>query len=70
MALGGTVLTIVLAVTGYLETTAGQTVVQPESAVAGIAVSFSILPAALMLASLVTLARYRLREADIVGTSA
>jgi len=70
MALGGTVLTIVLAITGYLETRAGELVIQPDAAVAGIAVSFSILPAVLMLLSLVTLARYRLREHDIVGTSA
>ena len=70
MALGGTVLTIVLAITGYLETTVGKTVEQPESAVVGIAVSFSILPAILMIASMVTLARYHLREHDIVGTSA
>src|SRR5690606_6090348 len=70
MALGGTVLAVVLAVTGYLETTVGEEVVQPASAVSGIAVSFSILPAALMLLSMIVLARYRLRERDIVGTSA
>ena len=70
MALGGTVLTIVLAITGYLETTVGKTVEQPESAVVGIAVSFSILPAILMIARMVALARYHLREHDIVGTSA
>ncbi|MFD5224681.1 MFS transporter [Microbacterium sp. NPDC058342] len=70
MALGGTVLTVVLALTGYLETTVGRTVAQPDAAVTGIAVSFSILPAVLMLLSLVTLARYRLREHDIAGTSA
>ena len=70
MALGGTVLAIVLAVTGYLETTVGEEVVQPASAISGIAVSFSILPAVLMVLSMIVLARYRLRERDIVGTSA
>ncbi|MFD5213390.1 MFS transporter [Microbacterium sp. NPDC058345] len=70
MALGGTVLALVLAATGYLETTAGEEVVQPDAAVAGIAVSFSILPAVLMAASLVVVTRYRLREQDILGTSA
>jgi len=70
MALGGTVLALVLTVTGYLETRAGQEVVQPDAAVVGIAVSFSILPALLMLLSLAALARYRLREPDIAGTSA
>ncbi|WP_193598180.1 MFS transporter [Microbacterium sp. YJN-G] len=70
MALGGTVLTIVLAVTGYVETTAGRVVDQPDAAVTGIAVAFSILPAVLMLISLLTLSRYRLREHDITGTAA
>ncbi|MGF2948807.1 MFS transporter [Microbacterium alcoholitolerans] len=70
MALGATVLSIVLALTGYIETTANVEVAQPDAAVTGIAVAFSLIPAVLMLLSLVTLARYRLREQDIVGTSA
>ncbi|MEJ1089291.1 MFS transporter [Microbacterium sp. Mu-80] len=70
MALGATVLSIVLAITGYIETTAEVEVAQPDAAVTGIAVAFSLLPAALMLLSLIVLARYRLREHDIVGTSA
>ncbi|WP_336645842.1 MFS transporter [Microbacterium sp. USHLN186] len=70
MALGATVLSIVLALTGYIETTADVEVSQPGAAVTGIAIAFSLLPAVLMLASLVVLARYRLREHDIVGTSA
>ena len=70
MALGATVLSIVLAATGYIETIAGTEVAQPDAAVAGIAAAFSLIPAVLMVLSLVTLARYRLREHDIVGTSA
>lgn len=66
MAFGSTVLTIVLAMTGYVESTAGVTVEQPAIAVTGIALSFSLLPAALMLLSLFTLGRYRLREDDLV----
>lgn len=65
MALGATVLTIVLAITGYLASTGDSSTVQPASAVAGIVLSFSVVPAALMLLSLVTLARYRLRRHDI-----
>ena len=65
MALGATVLTVMLAVSGYIESVAGTTVTQPVSAVASIALSFSIVPALLMLASLVTLSRYRLRAADL-----
>lgn len=67
MAFGGTVLAIVLTLTGYVERTAGEAVAQPEAAVAGIAVAFSVLPAVIMLASLLTLSRYRLRERDIPG---
>ncbi len=66
MALGATVLTVVLALTGYVESTAGVSVQQPAAAIAGIATSFSLLPAALMLLSLVALGRYRLREHDLV----
>lgn len=70
MALGATVLSLVLGVTGYLESTAGVAVEQPEAAVTGIAVAFSLLPAVLMALSLVALSRYRLRERDIAGTAA
>lgn len=65
MALGATVLTVVLALTGYVESVAGTTVVQPDTAVTGIVVSFSLVPAALMLASLGTLRAYRLGAADL-----
>lgn len=66
MALGATVLTVMLAVSGYIESVAGTSVTQPTSAVVSIALSFSIVPALLMVASLASLSRYRLREADIV----
>lgn len=65
MALGSTVLAIVLATTGYIESTAGVTVTQPTTAVSGIALAFSLLPALFMLASLATLRGYRLRERDL-----
>jgi GPH family glycoside/pentoside/hexuronide:cation symporter len=65
MALGATVLTIVLAVTGYIATTGSELVEQPAAAVAGIVISFSVVPAVLIGVSLLTLARYRLRRADI-----
>jgi glycoside/pentoside/hexuronide:cation symporter, GPH family len=67
MALGATVLTIVLAVSGYAQSTAGTTVTQTSQAVAGIVVSFSIVPAAIMAFSLIPLARYRLRKHHIDG---
>jgi len=64
-ALGATVLSVLLAATGYVSSTAGQTVTQPDAAIAGIVISFSIVPAVLIVLSLGTLARYRLRREDI-----
>ncbi|QAY59946.1 MFS transporter [Microbacterium protaetiae] len=65
MALGATVLSIILAVTGYVSSTADMTVTQPDAAVTGIVVSFSAVPAVLIVLSLVALGRYRLRRSDI-----
>ena len=70
MALGATLLTVVLAVTGYIESTGSTVVVQPGAAVAGIVVSFSLLPAVLVLLSLVPLGRYPLRRGDIEADAA
>lgn len=68
MALGATVLSIVLAATGYVESVAGaQVSSQPDAATTGIALAFSALPALLMAFSLISLGRYRLRERDITG---
>ena len=65
MALGATALSIVLAVTGYVQSSGAEVVTQPASAVAGIVVSFSVVPAVIILTSLMTLRGYRLRRADI-----
>jgi Na+/melibiose symporter-like transporter len=65
MAFGTTVLTIVLAISGYLESVAGQEVTQSPTAIAGIVLSFSVVPAAVIGLSLITLARYPLRKKDI-----
>ncbi|MDQ0644081.1 MFS transporter [Microbacterium murale] len=64
-ALGATAVSLMLASTGYISSVAGASVVQPDAAVAGIVLSFSILPAVLMALSLVPLSRYRLRRHDI-----
>ena len=64
-ALGATAVSLTLAVTGYVSTVAGTTVEQPDAAITGIVLSFSLLPAVLMTLSLLTLRRYRLRRADI-----
>ena len=65
IALGTTVLGIVLSASGYLESVGGVQVAQPASAVTGIALSFSIVPAVIIALSLVTFSRYPLRKADI-----
>ncbi|WP_022900628.1 MFS transporter [Humibacter albus] len=65
MALGATVLSIVLAATGYLASTGTESVSQPPLAVAGIVLSFSIVPAVLVAVSLVPLLRYRLRKEEL-----
>ncbi|CAH0123068.1 MFS transporter [Microbacterium sp. Bi121] len=70
-ALGATAVSLVLAATGYVSTVAGvettSTIetVQPDAAVTGIVLSFSILPAVLMALSILPLSRYRLRRSDI-----
>lgn len=64
-ALGATAVSLTLAATGYVSTVAGANVDQPAEAIAGIVLSFSILPAVLMAASLLTLRRYGLRRHDI-----
>ncbi len=73
MALGATVLTVVLAASGYLESVGGQVVAQPPSAIAGIILSFSVVPAVIIAASLFAFARYPLRKSDIdtrgIGTA-
>jgi Na+/melibiose symporter-like transporter len=69
MALGTTVLTIVLAISGYAESIGQQEVTQSPAAIAGIVISFSVVPAVIMVLSLLTLARYPLRKKDIEGAA-
>ena len=64
-ALGATALTIVLAIAGYTPSVPGEHVVQSASAINGIIVSFSVVPAVIIGLSLVSLARYRLRKGTI-----
>lgn len=64
-ALGATAVSLMLAATGYVSSVAGASVAQPDAAVTGIVLSFSIVPAVLMALSLIPLARYSLRRDDI-----
>ncbi|WP_166869523.1 MFS transporter [Salinibacterium sp. ZJ70] len=65
MALGSVVLSLVLATTGYQEAVAGAVVWQGDLAITGIVLSFSVIPAIMIGASLLTLGRYPLRRIDI-----
>ena len=65
MALGATALTVILAITGYTSSVADKHAVQSAAALAGIVLSFSVVPAVLIAVSLISLARYKLRKTDI-----
>jgi glycoside/pentoside/hexuronide:cation symporter, GPH family len=66
LAFGTTILAVILAVSGYLESSAATAVeAQPTSAVFGIVMSFSVVPAVLMALSYIPLFRYPLRKKDI-----
>lgn len=69
IAFGTTVLAIILAISGYTEAVAGQVVTQSPSAVTGIILNFSVVPAIVMALSLVTLRRYPLRREDVETTA-
>lgn len=68
MALGATALTLMLGASGYVESVAGQAVTQQPSAINGIILSFSLVPAVIIGLSLLAFRRYPLRAADIGGT--
>ena len=70
MALGATALTVILAITGYVSSVADKHAVQTSGALTGIVLSFSLVPAVLIGASLISLSRYRLRKADVDETAA
>lgn len=64
LALGPGVYALALSVGGYVSTT-GASVAQPESALNAIVVGFSVIPAALIAASLLSLRRYRLTRREV-----
>jgi hypothetical protein len=65
LAFGTTILSLILAGTGYVESRAGEEVTQGPAAVLGIILAFSAVPAALMALSLIPLSRYPLRREDV-----
>jgi glycoside/pentoside/hexuronide:cation symporter, GPH family len=64
-AVGPAVLASLLAITGFVETEGGVIVDQPPSAITGILLGFAIVPAVVVLASLLLLRRYDLDEATV-----
>lgn len=61
-AIGPALVLLLLAVTGYISTTAGETVAQPPLAITGVTLAFSLLPVVLVASSLPLIWRYPLRE--------
>ena len=61
-ALGPAIVALVLAATGFLSTTEAETAVQPDSAVTGIVLAFSLLPAVLAALSVPLVLRYDLTQ--------
>lgn len=61
-AIGPALVLMLLAVTGYISTTAGQVVDQPASAITGVTLAFSVLPVVLVALSLPLIWRYPLKS--------
>ncbi len=62
LALGPAVVGLILAATGFISSEGGNTVTQPDSALTGIVLSFSLFPAAMLLLRLPSLFKYDLTE--------
>lgn len=57
-AIGPALVLLLLAATGYVSSTGGQSVIQPDSAVTGVTLAFSMLPVILVALSLPLILRY------------
>lgn len=65
LAFGPALLTIVLTIAGYEESTAAEVVTQPQAVLTGISLTFSVIPIILLAISLLIWRRYPLRRSDI-----
>jgi Na+/melibiose symporter-like transporter len=70
LACGPALVLIVLGLSGFVSSHGDEAVTQPGAAITGIVAAFSLLPAALVLASLLVLRRYPLRRTDVDAASA
>lgn len=68
-AIGPALVLLLLAVTGYVSTTSAETVTQPGSAILGVHLAFSVLPAVLVALSIPLALRYPLREETLAHAS-
>ena len=59
LALGPVVVLLLLTVTGFRSSTAGERLAQPDAALVAVVLAFSLVPALLVAASLLVLRRYR-----------
>jgi glycoside/pentoside/hexuronide:cation symporter, GPH family len=69
-AVGALAIGALLGALGYVSATEGRVVAQPESALIGIRLCMSVLPALLIVASLLAISRYRLNSAELLGARA
>ena len=68
-AIGPALVLLLLAVTGYVSSTGNEAIAQPDSAVLGVHLAFSVLPVVLVALSLPLILRYPLREETLAHTS-
>ena len=68
-AIGPALVLLLLAVTGYVSSTGNAAVPQPDSAILGVHLAFSVLPVVLVALSLPLILRYPLREETLTHTS-
>ncbi len=69
-AVGPAIFAAILAITGFMETEGGIIIEQPASALVGVRIGFSLLPAALMALSILLLRRYELDPETVAALGA
>jgi Na+/melibiose symporter-like transporter len=70
LALGPALFSLVLAATGFVSSRAGEKILQPELAITGIALGFSVVPALLLALSVPLIRRYSVSAEDLAAARA
>ncbi len=68
-AMGAVLFGFLLSATGFIESTGGEFIEQPTSAIAGIMAGFAVIPALLHLASILILRKYHLPKEDLLAAA-